>query len=152
MSTWKPTALTIQTFFGKVMSLLFNILSRFLTAFLPMSKCLLISWLQSKSTVILKPKKVKSITVSTFFPIYLPWSDGTRCHVLSFFGCWDLSQHLHSPLSSSSRGCLIPLHFLPLEWYHLHIGVCWYLSQYLDSSLWFTQSRFLHDVFCIEFK
>ena len=57
---------------------------RFVTAFLPRSKCLLNSWLQSPSSVILEPKNIKSATVCTFLPIYLPWSDGTRCHDLSF--------------------------------------------------------------------
>ena len=47
------------------------------------------------------------------FPIYFPWSDGTRCHDLSFSECWALSQLFHSPLSLSSRGYLVPLHFLP---------------------------------------
>ena len=55
-------------FGGKVMSLLFNMLSGFVIAFLPRSKCLLISWLQSPSGVILEPKKIKSVTVSTFTP------------------------------------------------------------------------------------
>ena len=64
-TTEKTIALTIQTFVSKVMSLLFNMLSRFVIAFLPRSKCLLISWLQSPSKVILEPKK-KSVTVSTF--------------------------------------------------------------------------------------
>ena len=56
MTTGKATALTRQNFVGKVMSLLFNMLSRFVIAFFPRSKCLLISWLQSSSAVILKPK------------------------------------------------------------------------------------------------
>ena len=68
-STGKTIALTRQTFVGKVMSLLFNMLSNLVITFLPRSKCLLISWLQSPSTVILEPKKVKSITVSIFSPI-----------------------------------------------------------------------------------
>ena len=59
----KTIALTIQTFIGKVTSLLFNILSRFVKAFLPRNKCLLISWLQSPSTVILEPNKIKPITL-----------------------------------------------------------------------------------------
>ena len=71
MTTGKTIALAIWTFVGKVMSLLLNILSRFVTAFLPRSKRLLFSWLQSLSTVILKPKKIKSVTISTFFPTYL---------------------------------------------------------------------------------
>ena len=61
----KAIALTRQTFVGKVMSLLFNMLSRLGVTFLPRSKCLLISWLQSLSAVILEPPKIKSITVST---------------------------------------------------------------------------------------
>ena len=80
----KTIALTIWTFVGKVISLLFNTLSRFVIAFLPRSKCLLISWLQSPSAVILEPKKIKSVTVSTF-PHYLPRSDGPGCHDLSFW-------------------------------------------------------------------
>ena len=66
MTTGKTIALTIQTFVGKVMSLIFNMLCRFVIAFLPRSKHLLISWLQSMSAVILKPKKIKSVTVSIF--------------------------------------------------------------------------------------
>ena len=64
MTTGKTVALTIWTFVGKVMSLLFNMLSRFIIAFLPKSQCLLISWLQSPSAVILEPKKIKSVIVS----------------------------------------------------------------------------------------
>ena len=63
-TTGKTIALIIQIFVGKVMSLLYNILSQFVTTFLPKSKCILISWLHSLSAVILDPKKVKSITVS----------------------------------------------------------------------------------------
>ena len=62
------------------MFLLFNMLSRLGITFLPRSKCLLISWLQSPSAVILELKKIKSVTVSIFFPIYVPRSDGTGCH------------------------------------------------------------------------
>ena len=65
MTTGKMIALNIQTFVDKVISLLFNMLSRFVTDFLPRSKHLLISWLQSPSAVILEPKKIKSVTVST---------------------------------------------------------------------------------------
>ena len=65
MTTGKTTALTRWTFVGKVMSLLFNMLSRLVITFLPRSKCLLISWLQSPSAVILEPKNIKSHTVST---------------------------------------------------------------------------------------
>ena len=68
MTTGKTTALTRQTFVDKVMSLLFNMLSRLVIAFLPRSKHLLVSWLQSPSAVILGPKKIKSVTVSIVPP------------------------------------------------------------------------------------
>ena len=67
MTTGK-TVLTRQNFVGKVMSLIFNMLSRLVITFLPRSRRLLISWLQSPSTVILEPKKIKSVTVSIVFP------------------------------------------------------------------------------------
>ena len=66
MTTGKTIALTIHTFVSKVVSLLFNMLSRFVMVFLSRSKHLLISWLQSPSTVILEPKKIKSVTASAF--------------------------------------------------------------------------------------
>ena len=68
MTPGKTIALTIRTFVGKIMSLLFNMLSRFVLAFLPRSKRLLISWLQSPSEVILEPPKIKSLTVSIVSP------------------------------------------------------------------------------------
>ena len=68
MTTGKTIALTRWTFIGKVMSLLFNRLSKLVITFLPRSKRLLISWLQSPSAVILEPKKIKSDTVSTVSP------------------------------------------------------------------------------------
>ena len=68
MTTGKIIALTRWTFVGKVISLLFNMLSRLVIGFLPRSKCLLISWLQSPSAVILEPKKIKSLTVSIVSP------------------------------------------------------------------------------------
>jgi len=64
VTTGKTTALTRWTFVGKVISLIFNMLSRLVITFLPRSKCLLISWLQSPSAVILQPPKIKSLTVS----------------------------------------------------------------------------------------
>ena len=68
MATGKTIALTIWNFVGEVISLLLNMLSRFVIAFIPKSKYLLISWLQSPSAVILEPKKIKSVTASTFPP------------------------------------------------------------------------------------
>ena len=68
LTTGKTIALTRQIFVGKVMCLLFNMLSRLVITFLPRSKCLLISWLQSPSAVILEPPKIKSTTVSIVSP------------------------------------------------------------------------------------
>ena len=83
MTSGKTIASTRQTFVDKVMSLLFNMLSRLVIAFLPRSKHLLISWLQSQTAVILKPKKIKSVTVSIVSP--------SICHEVIFpvvmFGC-----------------------------------------------------------------
>ena len=95
------------------MSLLLNILSRLVIIFLPRSKCLLISWLQSPSAVILEAPKNKVWHCFYCFPIYFPWSDGTGCHDLHFLNVeLILSQLFHSPLSLWSRGSLVPLHFL----------------------------------------
>ena len=83
MTTGKTMALTRWTFVGKVMSLFLNMLSRLVITFLPRSKRLLISWLQSPSAVILEPRKVVCHCFHCF-PIYLPRSDGSGCHDLSF--------------------------------------------------------------------
>ena len=83
MTIGKTIALTRRAFVRKVMSLLFK-LSRFVIAFIPRSKCLLISWLQSLSAVILEIENIKSATVSIFSPIYLSRSDGTGYHLLVF--------------------------------------------------------------------
>ena len=84
MTTGKTIALSRWTLVSKVMSLLLNILSRLVITFLPRSKRLLISWLQSPSAVILEPPKNKVWHCFHCFPIYFPWSDGTRCHDLRF--------------------------------------------------------------------
>ena len=127
------TALTRWTFVGKVMSLLLNMLYRFVTALLERSKCLLISRVQSLSAVILEPKKIISVTASTF-PLLFAMKWGTGCHDL-VFECWVLSQLFHSPFPPSSRGSLVLFHFLPLAWYHLHIWGCWYFSQQTGFQL-----------------
>ena len=81
MTTGKTRLLTVRTFVSKLMSLLFNMLSRLVIGFLLRTKCLLISWLQSPSAVILEPLKIKSVTVSIVSPsIY----HETGCHDLSF--------------------------------------------------------------------
>ena len=107
---WKNHSLDIA-FVDKLMSLLLNMLSMLVITFLPRSKSLLISWLQSSSAVILEPPKIKSITVSPSICHEvmgrIPWS--------SFSECWALSQLFLSPLSLSSRGSSITLCFLPLR-------------------------------------
>ena len=82
MTTGKTIALTRGTFVGKVMSLFFKMLYSLVIAFLPRSKCLLISWLQSPSAVSLEPQKIKSDTVATVSPFI--YHDGTGCHDLCF--------------------------------------------------------------------
>ena len=128
------------------MSLLFNMLSRFVIAFLPRIKCLLMSWLQSLPTVILEPKKIKSVTVSTFSPSICHKVMGPDAMII-VLGCWVLSQLFHSPLSS--RGSLFFFTFC-------HKGGVIWISELidispsnLDSSLWFIQPDISHDVLCI---
>ena len=98
MTTGKTKTLTRLTFVGKVISLLFNMLSRLVIAFLPRSKCLLIAWLQSPSEVILEPKKIKSITVSIVSSSICHEVMGLDAMILVFW-MWVLSQHFHSLLS-----------------------------------------------------
>ena len=102
MTTRKNHSLDRWTFVGKVMSLFFNTLSKLVITFLPRSKHLLISWLQSPSAVILEPPKIKSDTVSTVPHLFamkwwgqMPWS--------SFSEYWALSQLFHSPLTFIKR-------------------------------------------------
>ena len=83
ITTRKTIALTRWTFVGKVMSLLFNMLSKLVITFLPRSKRLFISWLKSQSSVILESPPSPN-KVCHCFSVYLPWSDGTRCHDLTF--------------------------------------------------------------------
>ena len=97
MTTCKTIALTRCTFVYKVMSLLFNTLFRFVIAFLPRSNHLLISWLQSPSAVILEPKKIKSVTISTFPPCICHEVMGSAVTILVF---WMLGFKLAFALSS----------------------------------------------------
>ena len=127
MTTGKTVTLTIWTFVGKVTSLLFKRMSRFVKAFLPKNKHLLISWLQSPLTVIVEPPK-RNLPLFLFFPHLFYEVMGLDTFTLAFW-MLILCQLFHSHFSPSSRGSLVPLHFLPLEWYHLHIWGCWYFSQ-----------------------
>ena len=111
MTTGTTIALIRWIFVGKVMYLLFNMLSRLVITFLPRSKRLLISWLQSQSAVILKPPKIKSAIVSTVSLSICQEVMELNALILIF---WMLSfkPTFHSPLSLSSRGSLVLLHFL----------------------------------------
>ena len=130
MTVGKTIAWTMQTFVGKVMSLVFNKLSGFVIAFLKRSNRLLISWLQSIFTVILDSKKRKSHTACTFPPFICHEVMGPDAMILVF---WMLGFKLfHSPPSPSLRGSGVPLHFLPLEWYHPH-----YWGWYFSWQSWF---------------
>ena len=84
MTTGKTIALNRWTFFSKVMSLLFSMLSRLVIALLPRSKCLLISWLQSQSAMILEPKKIKSVTVLIVSPSICYEVMGTDAMIFDF--------------------------------------------------------------------
>ena len=130
MTTGKTIALTKRTFVGKVMSLLFNMLSRLVIAFLRRSKRLLISWLQSPSAIILEPKKIRKQCFHCF-PIYLPWSDGTRCHDLRF-----LNVEFEARENSLSLFPLFLHLFAMKSWDQMpwsSFFECWVLSQLFHS-------------------
>ena len=130
------------------MPLLYNTLCGSVTAFLPRSKCLLISWLQSSPTVVLEPKKIKTATAFAFPHLFaMKWWDQMPWSLL--FECWILSQFFHSSLSPSSRSSFLPLHFLPLEWFIICISEAVDISpSHHDSSLCLQPSA-SHDVLCI---
>ena len=124
--------------------LAFYTLCRFVIAFSPRSKCVLTSWLQSPSALILEPKKIKPVTVSIVSSIIcheVMWREA----MILLFECWVLSQLFHS-LSFSSRGSLVPLSFLPWGWCRLHIWGIGISPSNHDSSLCFIQPHILHDV------
>ena len=143
MTTEKTIASTRWTFVGKVISLLFKVLSRLVIDFHPRSKCLIISWLQSPSAVILKPQKIKSDTISTVSPsisqemmgpdamIFVFW-------ILSFKPTFSLSsftfiKRLFSSSSLSaiqvvSSAYLRLLKFLPASWLQLVLPLAWHFT------------------------
>ena len=148
MTTGKTIGLSTWIFVGKVMSL-FNMLSRIVIAFLPRSKCLLILRLQSLFSVILEPKNRRSITVH-FFLIYLPCSDGTRCHgltiwMLSFKSAFSHSsftfiKRLFSSFSLTTIRVVLSeylrlLIFLPASWFQLVLYPAWHFIMYSAIKL-----------------
>ena len=125
MTIGRTMALTVWAFVSKVISLFSNTLSRFVKAFLPRSKHLLISWQQSPSTVILEPKKIKFVTASTFSPsLYhevIEWDAMILAFLmLSLKPAFSLSSFTLIKRVKLKRS-LVPLYFLPLELNHLHI-------------------------------
>ena len=132
MATGKTVSLTRSTFVGKVMFLLFNMLSNLVIAFLPRSKCLLISWLQSPSALILEPPQIKSVTVSVVSPSICHEVMGPDAMILVF---WMLS---FKPVFSFSSFTFIKRLFssssLSAIRYQLHIWDYGYFSQ--QSSFW----------------
>ena len=149
MTTGKTIALTRQTFVGKVMSLLFNMMSGLVIAFLPRSKCLLFSWLQSLSTVIFGAQENKISHCFHHFPFYSPWSDETRCPELS------LLMLSFKPVFSLSSFTLIKRLFRSSSLSAIRVVSSVYLRFFyispsnLDSSLWFIQPGILYDALCI---
>ena len=127
MTTGETIALTVQSFVSKVMFLLFNTLSRFVIAFPPRSKRLLISDCSHHPQWLWSPRK-ENLSLFPFSHLFvMKWWD--RMPWSLFFEHWVINQLFHSPVSLSSRDSLVPLHFLPLKCYHLHICGCWYFSQ-----------------------
>ena len=117
MTTGKTTAFTIQICVGRGESLLFNtvwVCHRFPAR----SSRLLTPWLPSPSAVILSPRR-EALSLLPSLPLL---------SAVKWWGRWVLSRPFHSPPSHSSGDCLVPLHFLPLEWYHLHFWGCWCFS------------------------
>ena len=140
--TWKTIDLTIQTFVGKVTSLLFNTLSRFVIAFLPRSRRLLISWLQSPSPVILEHKKMKSVTKILSWPLVLNQHHLLSSPFIPFFSQhWslDISTYLWSVCSVESTFFVYWNHAWLVytqkkyEWMN---SCAWLLSWSLICSCW----------------
>ena len=152
MTTGKTIPLTRWTFVGKVMSLLFNMLSRLVIAFLPRSKCLLISWLQSPSAVILEPRKIKSVTVSIVSPYLCHEVMGLDAMILVF---WMLSfkpafsfssfTFIKRIFSSSLLSAIRVVSSAYLRWFLFLLAI-------LIPSSASSSTSFSLDVLCIEVK
>ena len=152
MTTAKTIALTIWTFVGKVIFLLFNTLPRFVIAFLPRSKRLLVSWLQSPPAVILEPKKIKSATVSTLPPSICHEAMGLDAVILIF-----AMLSFKPALSLSSFTLIKRLFFSSLLLAirvvsSVYLRLLIFLLAILTPGLCFIQSGILYDILCIEVK
>ena len=148
MTTGKIIALTIWTFVGKMMYLLFNMLSRWVIGFLPRNKCHLISWLQSPSAVIFGAQANKVCHCFHFLHIYLARSDETKCHDLSFLMLRFKLVFFFFPLSSFT--------FIKKFFSSSLLSAIICISEVvdfspsnIDSSLGFIHPGISHDVLCI---
>ena len=151
MTTGKTIALTRWNFVGKIMSLLFNMLSNFVIALLPISKHFLISWPQSLSAVILEPKKMEFDTVSTLSPCIYYELMGLDAMICVFW--WlNFKPSFSFSCFTCMKSSLVPLHFLPLKWYNLLSEVVDISPCNLNSSLWVMQPSISYDVLCIWVK
>ena len=139
---WKNHSFDYMDFVSKVMSLHFNMLSRFVIAFLPRSKCLLLSWLQSPSAVIWEPKKIKSVTVSIVSPSICHEVMGLDAIIFVF---WMLSL---KPAFSLFSFTYIRRLFSSSLLSAIRVVSSAYL-RLLIFRLWFIHSGILHDVLCI---
>ena len=151
MTTEKTIVLTIQTFFNKMISLLFNMLSWSITAFLSRSKHLLISWLQWQSTVILEPKKIKSLTFSIVSPSIGHEMMGPDAMTLVY---WMLSfkPAFHSSFTFIKRlFSSFPLSVIRVV-SSAYLRLLIFLLAILIPVLWFIQLGILHDVHWTEIK
>ena len=152
-TTGKTIALTRWTSVGKVASLLLNVLSRLVIAFLPRSKHLLISRLQSPSAVILEPKKIKSVSSSNFSPSICHEVMGLDATILVFL------MLSFKPTFSLSSFTFIKRFFSSFLFAFCHKGGVFYISEVidispgnLDSNLFFIQPGISHDALCIQIK
>ena len=142
--TGKTIALTIQTFVSRVMSLFFNILGLTLLSCWEAIIFELVASVTIHSDFRAQEEEVCHYV--HLFPFYLPWSNGASCHDISFFLILFLNWLFYSLPSSSSRGSLVPLHFLPLEWYHPCIWGWWHFSHLSWFQLVTHPAGISHDV------
>ena len=115
------------------------------------TKCLLISWILSPSAVLLELEKRQSVTASTF-PVSICREVMRPDAIIFVFWMLTFKAAFSFSFLPVSRGSLVPIHFLPLEWYQLYFWGCWYFPSNLDYSLWFIQPGISHDVLCMEVK
>ena len=126
MTTGKTLALTTQTSVSKVMSLLFDIIAKFVIVLLPRSRCVLIYGYGHHPQWFWRPRKYY-LSLFLLFPFYWQWSNGARCHALSFMNV-EFKARCFAPLFHSHQEGLAPRHLLPLAW-HLHTYGCGWFSR-----------------------